>query len=96
MTNKKRGGIKDPNILKKVILEFTSDEVDVMIKPVIDKLNTEGKAIIGGLCSLELKESKRTQRFDFKTQQWVKVPKKKRLSIKLNPLFSKKILSQVK
>lgn len=96
MKQNKRGGIKDPNILKKVILEFTPQEVDTMIQPVISKLNSEGKAIIGGICSLEVKQSSRTQRFDVKSQKWVKVSKKKRLSIKLNPLFTKKIMDKIK
>lgn len=90
-TFKPLGGILDPNLLNKQIYmpDYT---VNNMAKSLNNHFKKEDKAIIKNFATIEIKESKRTTRYNLKTKSWIACKPKKRVSVKLNKKFIGQVL----
>ena len=86
------GGIIDPNLSDKQV--YIPDAIiNTITKNLSSHLLLKNKAIVKNFLTIEIKQSQRKKRFDFKTKEWVSCEPKNRLSIKFNKKFTDKLLA---
>lgn len=92
MKKETRGGIVDPAI-KSNVVNIDEKAIQQVTNILKQQLNKTQKVVIKNCLTLELKESNRKTRFDFKTREWIPCKTKQRISIKLHKKFTDNLLN---